>query len=79
MPYFVYQIKPAISKLVKNMEKLEEFEAYKEAKNLVKDKRKQLSSEDETIYKIIFADNELQAEEQLMEKREAPIVLEWEK
>ncbi len=79
MPYFVYQIKPAISNLVKNLERLEEFEAYKEAKDFVKDKRKQLSNEDKTIYKIIFADNALQAEEQLMEKREAPIVLEWEK
>lgn len=79
MPYFVYQIKPAVSKLVKNLEMLEEFEAYKEAKNLIKDKRKQLSSEDGTLYKIIFADNALQAEEQLMEKRKAPIVREWEK
>ncbi len=79
MPYFVYQIKPAVSKLIKNLEMLEEFEAYKEAKNLIKDKRKQLSREDETVYKIIFANNALQAEEQLMEKRDAPIVREWEK
>ncbi len=79
MPYFVYKIKPAVSQLVKNLEMLEEFEAYKEAKNFVKERRNNLSNEDETVYKIIFADNALQAEEQLMEKRDAPIVREWEK
>ncbi len=79
MPYFVYKIKPAVSQLVKNLEMQEEFEAYKEAKNFVKERRNNLSNEDETVYKIIFADNALQAEEQLMEKRDAPIVREWEK
>ncbi len=79
MPYFVYKIEPAVSELVKNLQLLEEFEAYKEAKNLVKQERSKLSAEDKTVYKIIFADNALQAEEQLMEKREAPIIKEWEK
>ncbi|HEB86963.1 MAG TPA: hypothetical protein ENI68_08120 [Gammaproteobacteria bacterium] len=79
MPYFVYKIKPAVSNLVKNLEMLQDFEAYKEAKNFVKDERKKLSDEDKTEYKIIFADNALQAEEKLMEKRDAPILREWEK
>jgi len=79
MPYFVYEIKPAVSALVKDLQLLEEFEAYKEAKNFVKQERCKLPAEDKTVYKIIFADNALQAEEQLMEKREAPIVQEWEK
>ncbi len=79
MPYFVYKIEPAVSELVKNLEMLEDFDAYKEAKNFVKQERSKLSAEDKTVYKIIFADNALQAEEQLMEKREAPIIKEWEK
>jgi len=79
MPYFVYQISPAVSNLVKNLKMLEDFEAYKEAKNFVKGERNKLAAEDKTVYKIIFADNALQAEEQLMEKRDAPIVQEWEK
>jgi hypothetical protein len=29
--------------------------------------------------KVMFADTELEAEEKLMEKREAPILREWEK
>ncbi len=79
MPYFVYKIKPAVSNLVKNLEMLQDFEAYKEARNFVKDERQKLSDEDKTEYKIIFADNALQAEEKLMEKRDAPILREWEK
>jgi len=79
MPYFVYKIEPAVSTLVKNLEMLQEFEAYKEAKTFVKNERSKLAAEDQTTYKIIFADNALQAEEQLMEKREAPIMKEWEK
>ncbi len=79
MPYFVYKIEPAVSTLVKNLEMLQEFEAYKDAKNFVKSERSNLKAEDKTTYKIIFADNALQAEEQLMEKRDAPIVKEWEK
>ncbi len=79
MPYFVYKIEPAVSNLVKNLEMLQDFEAYKEAKNFVKDERNKLSAEDKTTYKIIFAENALQAEEQLMEKRDAPILREWEK
>ncbi len=79
MPYFVYKIAPAVSDLVKNLEMLQDFEVYKEAKNFVKDERNKLSAEDKTAFKIIFANNALQAEEQLMEKRDAPIVMEWEK
>ncbi|HFQ13716.1 MAG TPA: hypothetical protein ENK40_02855 [Gammaproteobacteria bacterium] len=79
MPYFVYKIEPAVSELVKSLEKLAEYEAYKEARDFVRNERSKLSGEDRTTYKIIFADNALQAEEQLMEKREAPILREWEK
>jgi len=79
MPYFVYKIVPAVTNLIKNLEVLQDFEAYKEAKTFVKDERIKLAAEDKTTYKIIFADNALHAEEQLMEKRDAPIVKEWEK
>ena len=79
MPYFVYKIEPAVSDLVKNLEMLQDFDVYKDAKNFAKEERSKLSAEDKTTYKIIFADNALQAEEQLMEKRDAPILREWEK
>ncbi|MCK5336324.1 MAG: hypothetical protein KAQ67_09175, partial [Gammaproteobacteria bacterium] len=64
--------------LVKNLEKLAEFEAYKDAKNRARELRPELV-DDKTQVKVIFADNALHAEEMLMEKREQPIMQEWEK
>ena len=79
MPYYVYKIMPSVSQIVKNLQLVQEFDNYKDAKNLVKSKRMELSADDKTNYKVIFAENTLQAEEQLMENREAPILREWEK
>jgi hypothetical protein len=79
MPYFVYKIAPGVSKIVKNLEPLEHFEKFKDAKNFVKEKRQQESSEDGNIYKIIFAENSIDAEEKLQEQREETITREWEK
>ena len=78
MPYFVYQIQEGATSLIKNLEKLGEFEAYKEAKNLARELRPGRVDE-KTQVKVIFAENTLHAEEQLMEKREERIVAEWEK
>lgn len=79
MPYFVYKIAPAISKIVKNLEPLEEFEKFKDAKNFATEKRMQENSNDGNIYKVIFADNSIEAEEKLQEQREETITREWEK
>jgi len=79
MPYFVYLIKPGVTNLVKNLEKISEFENFKEAKTFVKEKRVGQDGEEPATYKIIFADNALDAEEKLSESREAPILREWEK
>ena len=78
MPYFVYKISEGATALVKNLEKLAEFEAYKDAKNRARELRPELV-DDKTQVKVIFADNALHAEEMLMEKREQPIMQEWEK
>lgn len=79
MPYFVYKINPGPTALIKNIEKLAEFEEYKPAKNQVRELRTAQTEDDKSAYKVIFANNVLEAEEQLMEKRETPIVREWEK
>ncbi|MFK5914097.1 MAG: hypothetical protein QM484_06965 [Woeseiaceae bacterium] len=76
MPYFVYKIAPAISKIVKNMEQMDDFEKFKDAKNFVKDQRQ---SDSENTYKVIFAENTIEAEEKLQQQREESIVKEWEK
>lgn len=79
MPYFVYKIAPGVSKIVKNLEALENFEKFKDAKNFTKEKRQQENAEDGNIYKIIFAENSIDAEEKLQEQREETIMREWEK
>lgn len=79
MPYYVYMIKPGVTNLIKNLEKVSEFENFKEAKAFVKEKRIGQDGEEPVSYKIIFADNVLEAEERLSEQREAPILREWEK
>ncbi|MDH5573254.1 MAG: hypothetical protein OEY89_15945 [Gammaproteobacteria bacterium] len=79
MPYYIYKITPGITDILKNIELQTDFESFKEAKNHVKELRAQMDATDSTSFKIIFANNSLHAEEQLMEKREEPIMREWEK
>lgn len=77
MPYYVYKISPGVTPLVKNLQSVEEFASYAEAKKLVRELRG--DSADDVQVKIVFADNKLQAEELLQEKRDKPILQEWEK
>ncbi|VAW91293.1 hypothetical protein MNBD_GAMMA22-2695 [hydrothermal vent metagenome] len=79
MPYFIYKISPGPTDIIKNLELLTQFEVFKEAKNSAKATRSELPSDSNITIKVIFADNELDAEEKLSEKREASIVKEWEK
>ena len=79
MPYYVFRIKEGPTAIVKNLELLNEFESYKEAKTYAREQRSSLPTEDSPLIKVMFADNRLQAEEQLMETREQPILREWEK
>jgi len=79
MPYFVYKISPSISKIVKNLEPLADFEKFKEAKTFAKNKRQEESTDEGNIYKIIFAENSIEAEEKLQEQREESVIREWEK
>lgn len=79
MPYFVYKIAPGVSKIVKNLNPLDNFEKFKDAKNFTKEKRQQEDANTGNIYKVIFAENSIDAEEKLQEQREESIVREWEK
>lgn len=77
--YFVYKISPTIANLVKPMEMLEEFESYKEARQFAREQRQNPDNTPQDIFKVIFAENPLDAEEKLSEVREQPILKEWEK
>ena len=79
MPYYVFRIENAELAMLKQLELINEFEAFKDAKNYAKQQRAAQSTDDTATIKVMFADNLLHAEEQLMEKREKPIVMEHEK
>lgn len=64
MPYYVYLIKPFMQ-----LEKLSEFGAFKEASTAAKALRAHQSPGDHNKVKVMFADNELQAEDLLCQVR----------
>ncbi len=66
MPYYIYKIKP-----FSQLEKLFEFDAFKEASARAKLLRGSPSAESPGSIKVIFADNELQAEDLLFQVRTA--------
>lgn len=80
MPYFVYRISsPEGMELIKNLELIDSFDTFKAAKQFAREKRAELGEDAREIIKVMFADNQLLAEEQLMEHREKPILMEHEK
>lgn len=79
MPYFLYKILPSVSTLVKNIDQIGEYKIYKEAKQEAKRLRIENENNTDATYRIIFADNVIEAEERLHEKREETVVKEWEK
>ncbi|HEX5636022.1 MAG TPA: hypothetical protein VFY78_02960 [Gammaproteobacteria bacterium] len=79
MPYFVYRIENAEMAMLKQLQLIKTFDSFKEAKTFAREQRVAQKPDDKAIIKVMFADNELHAEEQLMEKRDKPIVMEHEK
>jgi len=79
MPYYIYKIShPDAIGLVKNLELVEEFQGFRDAKIKAKALRAASEANSEIIYKVIFADSQLMAEEKLLEKREKPTLMEHE-
>jgi len=80
MPYYVFKMTtPEGMALVKNLELVGDFESFRDAKNFAKEQRAALDKDDTSLIKVMFADNQLLAEEQLMAYREKPVVMEHEK
>lgn len=80
MPYYVFKMSsPEGMELVKNLELIDDFESFREAKNFAKVQRSELDKDDNSVIKVMFADNQLLAEEQLLAYREKPVVMEHEK
>lgn len=67
MPYFIYRI---TERPIRMLEKLEEQALYRDAAARVKDLRVENSGDASYVVKMIFADNELHAEDLLNQVRE---------
>jgi hypothetical protein len=68
MPYFVYKI---FETPIRRLQKLEQHEAFREASNRAKQLRGELDCDASCVIKVIFADNELHAEDLLNQLRVA--------
>ena len=79
MPYYIYKIIAGPTELLKTLEKIERDDSFKEAREHARRLRAGMTDNDNYSIKVMFADSELEAEEKLMEKREQPILREWEK
>lgn len=79
MPYYLFKIsEPDSLKLVKQLDLLDTFEVFRDARAEAKRLRAEEAGGD-CIYKVMFAENQLSAEEQLLEKREKPVLMEHER
>lgn len=79
MPYYVFKMETAELAILKQLELIKVFEKFKEAKLFARETRAQQAEGDAAEIKVTFADNQLAAEETLMEAREKQIVMEHEK
>ena len=78
MPYFVFQVEGA-DPSSRDLNFLQAFENYREARDFARQERaKQPGAEPETV-RVIFAESQELAEGLLRQRREAPILQEWEK
>ena len=79
MPYYLFKISARDElDLVKNLELLQVFDAFKAARNEAK-KRRAEQPLDGVTYKVMFAESQLDAEERLLEKRDKPVLMEHER
>ncbi len=79
MPYYLFKISPNHQfDLMKDLELLDVFTDFRRAKTQVRDLRARWSGEG-SDFKIMFADNQLSAEEQLLKKSDKPVLMEHER
>lgn len=79
MPYYLYKISARDDlTMIKQLQLLQVYDAFKAAKN----EARKLRAEQPLAgvsYKVMFAGNQLEAEEKLMEKRDKPVLMEHER
>jgi hypothetical protein len=72
MPYYVYSI--IEKEKTKELEHLDTFAKYQEAKKAVRSKREQKAADDVADYRMIFAKNETEAETLLKAPRDERVI-----
>lgn len=70
MPYYVFKYENSELARLKPLELLAEFDVFKEASIFAKAQRLVQTINNDEIIKVMFAENQITAEEQLREKRE---------
>ena len=79
MPYYLFKMNvPDELELIKHLELLKIYDGFKPAKAEAKRLRVEQPL-DGVTYKVMFAENQLAAEESLQEKREKPVMMEYER
>ncbi|MEM7292616.1 MAG: hypothetical protein AAF420_04345 [Pseudomonadota bacterium] len=80
MPYYIFNMStPDGARFVKNLELLAEYEKFRDAKQHAKSLRAEQGSGSSDVIKVMFAESQLHAEEQLLEHRDKPVLMEHER
>jgi hypothetical protein len=80
MPYYLYKICSSDGLgLVKNLDLKDVFQKFKDAKKKAREFRTESEPNSVIKYQVIFAESQLSAEEQLLEKRAKPVLMEYER
>lgn len=69
MPYFVYRVTPP-----RKLEHIETFTSFKPARDLVRARRAELEGGGETMVRMIFAKDQIEAEKLLLTPREERVI-----
>lgn len=79
MPYYLFKItRPDELGMIKRLELIETFDAFRAAKASARQLRA-AETDENCGYKVMFAESQLSAEEQLLEKRDPPVLMEHER
>lgn len=78
MPYFVFQVEGA-DPASHDIGFLQVFENYRDARTLAREERAKRPDADPKAVRVVFAESRELAEGLLRQRREAPILQEWEK
>lgn len=78
MPYFVFQVEGA-DPASRDINFLQVFENYRDARTLAREERAKRPGAGPETVRVVFAESQELAEGLLRQRREAPILQEWEK